>query len=62
MRTEQVGVMKQRDREAREEEIGNRCWRDSWELASAQISPEASCHKRVAFLYVFGGNLHCSHW
>lgn len=41
--------MRQRDREGTEEEMGNRCWRDSWEPASAQISPEASSHKRVAF-------------
>lgn len=32
-----------------EEEIANCCWRDSWDLASAQISPEASSYKHVAF-------------
>lgn len=51
MKTEQEGVMRQRDRQRTEKEIGNRCWRDSWELASAQIPPEASSHKCVAFSF-----------
>lgn len=59
MKTEQEGVTREGDREARGQEIGNRCWRAFWELAPAQISPDCTINVWL-FSHAFGGNLHCS--